>query len=66
MIYILDNVTSLEQNKKFEEYFDNIKFELLETTIQDYRPSLYHKSKYEKDIALAISLKLGRYIIHFQ
>ena len=56
MIYILDNVTSLEQNKKFEEYFDNIKFELLETTIQDYRPSLYHKSKYEKDIACQTSL----------
>lgn len=50
MIYVIDDATSLEQNKIFEEEFDNTELESIPATVPHFNPEGYHHSKYEKDI----------------
>ena len=51
MIYVLDDVTSLEHNKEYEEYFDSKELNILPETVPHRDPEMYHHTKYEKDIS---------------
>ena len=43
MIYVIDDATSLEQNKIFEEEFDNTELESIPATVPHFNPEGYRK-----------------------
>tara|TARA_B100001996_G_scaffold372159_1_gene348234 strand:- start:622 stop:1146 length:525 start_codon:yes stop_codon:yes gene_type:complete len=50
MIYVLDDATSLEQNKEFEEYFDKQELTNLPATVPHTDPEVYQSTPYQKEI----------------